>query len=219
MAGRLLDLTVLAAVGVILVALAERPLEASDEPRGETPARAIDEAAGGLVFRLSADEYDTTMNDAGTSAEGIQLKYAFKNVGSQPLQLDIWYPVTSAMQFHVVEPNRTRKTFRLFVPYKKRERRTGSDFITLKPGETYELDREAQIRFPMSGDPNPNEPGRQTRTHWTYGITRPGRYKIRATFCRDADPSATDAATKLKVWTGRVSSNEIVIEVRGRKER
>ena len=206
----------LAAIGCILVSMADRRATADDDLRDGRTVMPMGEAVGGLAFSLSADKYETVMNAEGTNAEPIRLKYTFKNVGREPLQLDVWYPVTSAMRFHVVEPDGARMTFRLFVPYKKRERRTASDLVRLEPDKTYELDRETHIGFPMSGKRAPNEAGKQGGTHWTYQISAPGRYKIRATFRRSDDSWVRDDD---KVWTGEVTSNDIVLVVRQRRER
>jgi hypothetical protein len=181
--------------------------------RGETP-KPTGRSVSGLAFSLKADKYETFCEPDSNKVDPIRFQYVFKNVGDEPIRLDVWYPVTSAMRFHVVDPAGKRHEFDLFIPYKKREARTEADFITLMPGEAYKLDREIHIPFPSGGKRPDNAPRKQSGPRWTYSIDAPGQYRIWATFRR---PEETAAHKGAKIWSGAVTSNEIVLVVRQRK--
>jgi len=155
-------------------------------------------AVNGLQLTLHVPHVTHMMPD-GSNCWSLPLHFIYKNVGKQPLKLDMSPALVVATRLEVKGPNAHSVRFvpraiqrELFAPVAK-------DFPVIEPGKTW----SRMIGFPRDFP-------RHDMLGSRFYLLEPGRYRFRATYTLTAPTNSPFAAGS---WTGTVVSNELTVRV------
>jgi RNA polymerase sigma factor (sigma-70 family) len=169
--------------------LRRAPAPLAPRPRGP-------KAVNGLLLTLEAPPTHTSMRPDGSNIGNTRLNLYFKNVGKQPLKLDMSaVPFELGTRLTVKGPEAGSVRFepvREQVPFLNP---TAEEFRLLQPGESW----RRGINFPAD---------RLNNGH--FHLLEPGTYRITVTY---ALLPATDSPFAAGSWTGTVVSNELALVV------
>jgi hypothetical protein len=205
-------LVVVVALGLIgsgLGLVAYRTLGSDAEPAAKDTTPLKGPAAGpevnGLKLALSADKLETFMKFDGTDAEPVKLTLTFNNVGDKPIKFNkgsIWRlrnvseDAENFARFQIVGPDKDS------VQTGERQTRanlgldTAENMTEIKPGGSW----SQTVSFLEDGGPI------------IYQILKPGEYRIKAAY-------TGKPLEGFALWTGALTSNEIVLRVKKAEEK
>jgi len=203
--GVLLLAAVLAGAGLTFGVLAGegKPARSSGAPadlrpvRAPAPPRPKAEAVKGLKLTLAADRAETVMKADGGNAEPVRLRLTFANVGDSAIKLDIYDWPWRNLSLEVTGPD--ADSVGVLTPDIHREQPSApvaADFPQIKAGGEWSPVRP------------PSFPG--LLAYKFYSVLKPGEYRVKVVYANERELNSEFAAGS---WTGRVTSNEIVLKV------
>jgi RNA polymerase sigma factor (sigma-70 family) len=150
----------------------------------------------GLKLTLAADLTETVMQADGRNAKPVPLQLTFANVGEGALKLDAYDLPWRNIALEVTGPD--AQSVRFTHPPIDRISRTpaAADFPTIKAGGDWPLGRVLQFPGALG--------------EGSYALLKPGEYRVKLVYATDGELPGEHAKGR---WTGRVTSNEIVLKV------
>jgi RNA polymerase sigma factor (sigma-70 family) len=203
--GVLLLAAVLAGAGLTFGVLAgegkpapsgRRPPAAPQPVRAPAPPLPKAEAVKGLKLTLATDLTETVMTADGSNAKPVPLKLTFANVGEKPLKLDAYDLPWRNVTVEVIGPD--AESVRVTHPPFDwvTATATAADFPTIKAGNAWSSDRMLVFPGNLGGG--------------SYALLKPGEYRVKVVYANEGELNSEFAAGS---WTGRATSNEIVLKV------
>jgi RNA polymerase sigma-70 factor (ECF subfamily) len=175
---------------------------ATEPPPREPDRTKGPEAVNGLKLTLHLDKTETVLNPDGRDIEPVQLRITHANVSDRPLKLELTLAVLRAgSRLEVTGPGvqKTDNPDRRAGPGQP-EKITPESFHILQPGEEWPF----TSAFP---------------TYLFYGdlhfLNKPGEYRLKVIYCL---PKETDHPLAKGSWTGTVTSNVVILNVRSAKK-
>jgi hypothetical protein len=151
------------------------------------------QAVDGLRLWLRAEAQETHMAADGRNAQPVRLHLAFKNVGQQPLRLDLYDLLRQRLELRVQGGSQGITD----VGAPRPRPATASDYPLLAPGQSLEV--AEPIEFP----------GRFGNKH--YALLRPDSYQLKVIYRRGKDPAPAGLAAGC--WTGEVVGDLVWLKV------
>jgi len=201
-------------IGSGIGVVAYRTLGRDAEPARQDTAIAKEQPAGpavnGLKLSLTADKTETFMKADGSNAEPVKLTFTFTNVSDKPVKFNAFDFAASRIGCDVKPPD--EQTIR--VSFLKADRPqiqpVAADFFEIKPGQSWTP--RGAISFPGTFSASKQL---VSYNFAAFTVLKPGAFRLKVTY---NSPHCTDPLAD-GIWTGTLSSNEIVLKVKPADEK